>query len=99
MGIIYFSFTFKNFLSVSHFNLVSLKINAKLKYKMIELKEAGHPTFIKKSFYLYFSKKILCFSCYLQPPDRIHLFELKKESYNVNIIVYYIYANTLFIYN
>lgn len=45
MGIIYFSFTFKNFLSVSHFNLVSLKINAKLKYKMIELKEAGHPTF------------------------------------------------------
>ena len=31
---------------------------AKLKYKMIELKEAGHPTFIKKSFYLYFSKKI-----------------------------------------
>ncbi len=93
------SFTFKNFLSVSHFNLVSLKINAKLKYKMIELKEAGHPTFIKKSFYLYFSKKILCFSCYLQPPDRMHLFELKKESYNVNIIVYYIYANTLFIYN
>lgn len=70
-----------------------------LKYKMIELKEAGHPTFIKKSFYLYFSKKILCFSCYLQPPDRMHLFELKKESYNVNIIVYYIYANTLFIYN
>ena len=93
MGIIYFSFTFKNFLSVSHFNLVSLKINAKLKYKMIELKEAGHPTFNKKSFYLYFSKKILCFSCYLQPPDRMHLFELKKESYNVNIIVYYIYAN------
>lgn len=91
MGIIYFSFTFKNFLSVSHFNLVSLKINAKLKYKMFELKEAGHPTFIKKSFYLYFSKKILCFSCYLQPPDRMHLFELKKESYNVNIIVYYIY--------
>ena len=23
---------------------------AKLKYKMIELKEAGHPTFIKKSW-------------------------------------------------
>lgn len=29
----------------------------------------------------------------------IELFELKKESYNVNIIVYYMYANTLFIYN
>ena len=34
---------------------------AKLKYKMIELKEVGHPTFIKKSLYLYFSKEILLF--------------------------------------
>ena len=28
---------------------------------MIKLKEVGHPTFIKKSLYLYFSKEILLF--------------------------------------
>ena len=50
--------------------------------------------------YPFISVKRFCvFHATCNPPDRMHLFELKKESYNVNIIVYYIYANTLFIYN